>query len=269
MNKVYFDSKAYQVPGSWDELDAWQLLRISRVLFEKMSFQEKRIRIILILLKVRKSWRLSWLFTFKLSPEARHDLIPMGDFILDSLALTKDLIKEIPIRTAWNKKMILKGPAGSLLDSLVFMQFIYLEQAYSRLRSQKLDIDKNDSSDLDTLAGLLYSYEKFDADNRMTYQLIGQRIPGDIKLSALLMYEGNRSKWLKLFPYVFKPADKGSEDHHPISSDGSERWVSALRSLAGGALHMEEMAYVKADLALYDLNEKIREAEELERNSRR
>jgi len=34
--------------------------------------------------------------------------------------------------------------------------------------------------------------------------------------------------------------------------------------LAGGALKMEEMAYVKAELALYDLNEKIREAEEME-----
>jgi len=79
------DGKTYDVPSTWEECNQYQLLRLAELLFAShLSFQERRVKAILILLNVRHRFWLRLKFFFRVTSVHIADMLPLTDWVFET-----------------------------------------------------------------------------------------------------------------------------------------------------------------------------------------
>lgn len=258
------NGRAYDVPGTWNELSAAQLRTVVLVLHRPMPRVMARIWVVLSLLQVKRRLWLAWQLLWRVDADGRYDILLLTDWIWeDPVTLTKAVV---PTLRAGGH--VLGAPADGILSSLTFIEFIKLEVLYLRYRHFVYDPPKQREA-LNRLAGILYRplkkgvREKYDDDHLSRYEAIATLMHPLDQLLCVLWYEGCRRAWIPRYPEVYRAGQADDREVNGTTPDQlvAESWVQSVRQLAGGALHMEQMSYVRAELALYDLNEKIAETQ--------
>lgn len=281
MSTLYFYGRKYDnIPGTWNDLKPEQLITIAGLLHSRISPDEAVFRVIMSLLEIRKRWRLAWKL-FLLNSEERLELLAdlrlFTDFIFDDkkIDLTKQILPVITVPYTLRRSDVLYGPPDKC-RKLVFMEFIKAETYYLMFRNNFTNVPKRMEA-LNKLVSVLYRHKQqkinkatWNGDIRETYndnivtyraEKITSRIPDNVKYAILLFYIGCRQLRVSRYKFVFGKSSGGS--------GGQGGWIDAIRSMAGGARHMEEMAMVDADLALYDLDKLIEESTKQKRKSKK
>jgi hypothetical protein len=263
MNEIRVNRQTYPVPSTWNELNAAQLRTTAKVLHSGQPTQWAMAVILISLFEMKKRWWLGWTFLMRMTPEQQYDCLLFTDWVWQPITLTKAVIPVVKI----GRKKLYAAKDG-IIGSLTFIELIKCEVAYMRYRMHVADADKREKA-LDTLCGILYrpANEKglrmsYVDDELPLFEMLAQKIPRSIRLATLLWYDGCRSAWTPMYPEIYRKGNEKDFDTEGEPDDSGESWVQHLRMMAGGALHMESMSYVKAELALYDLNERIRENKE-------
>lgn len=135
---------------------------------------------------------------------------------------------------------------------------------------------------LDKLIATLYrpmkreiNWNDFDGDLRQLYNdtTIEQRVPWVAglplkkKMAIVLFYEGCRKQIVEnpAFVEVFKRENKHAmQSRANDSARSGGTWIDALSSLAGQPIHLEQMAMMDRDTALWSLNKQIEQALKME-----
>jgi len=263
MNELRINRTSYPVPSTWNELNAGQLRTIAKVLHSGQPTQWARAVILISLLQMKKRWWLAWTFLIRMNPAQRYDCLLYTDWVWEPITLTKCVIDKVKVGSRY-----LYAAKDGIITNLTFIELIKCEVAYMRYRLHIADGYKREKA-LDTLCGILYRPAN-DKGLRMSYvddelplyEMYAQQLPRSVRLAALMWYDGCRSAWTGMYPEVYRRGSEGDYDPEAAQDDSGEAWVQHLRMMAGGALHMEGMSYVQAVLALYDLNERIRENKE-------
>ncbi|REE01109.1 hypothetical protein [Marinoscillum furvescens] len=271
MSALYFKGKKFDnIPGTWNDLKPNQLITIAGLLHANIHPNEAVFKIIMCLLEIRKHWWLAWNLLLKTSHEDKIDFMAdtrlLADFILtpESYSLTRNLIPVITIPRTIRKSERLYGPPDSC-KKMVFMEFIKAETYYLAYRKNYTNVPLRMQS-LNRLIAVLYRHKQIISntstwngdvrevynDNTVIYRAekIIAQIPDNIKYAILIFYISCRAIKVERYNHVFS-GETGS---------GGGNWIDALRSMAGGALNMEKISMVDADVALYDLNKSIEES---------
>ncbi len=272
MSHLYINGRKLFVPGKWDDLTAQQLVKVAATLHADITVDEARTRVLFILLHPRRYFWLSWLLLFRMKQYDRLDFLADARlfieyiFDIENVDLTRQLLPVIKITRTFRKRIYLYGPADRC-KNLVFMEFIKAETYYLSYRKNYANVPERLAA-LDKLVAVLYRPKQSDEDQadpmwngdiRQVYNdnLVETRLPivsridTATKYAILMHYDGCRKVRINKFRYVF-PKTK--------SSGSGGNWIDALRSMAGGAMHMEKMAMVDCDTALYDLDKLIEES---------
>ena len=272
MSTIYHKGRKFDnIPGTWNDLKPNQLIRIAGLLHSSISPDEAVFRIIMCLIEIKQHWWLAWDLMIQTSFEDKIDFMAesmhLTDFIIkpEEYSLTRQLLPVITIPRVLRRDDRLYGPPDKC-NKMVFLEFIKAETYYLAYRKNFTNVPMRMQS-LDRLIAVLYRHKQTkkdlstwngDAreiynDNSVIYRAEKyiSRIPVNIKYAILIFYISCRDVKVKRYNHVFGADSSGS---------GGGNWIDALRSMAGGALHMEEMAMVDADVALYDLNKSIEES---------
>lgn len=266
--------RTYEVPSAWDQLSGEQFAQVAEILHSKLSTMETMARLLYVLTEMRKHPRLYIIFHFRLSAETQYDWLQLVEWVLRTPFTSAEQL----VPTVRHKGRTLYGPLKEC-RRFVFVEFIEADMAYLAFRNANNEAEAMDS--LDRLFAILYRDAnpimkhikngtldaKWNGDPRCRFnenildyaiELI-RKVPVRYKYAALMHYANCHDRWEKNNPAIFKKAGEGD-------GDAGGGWGTALRNLAGGSLHMEEMLRVNAAAALNDLNLKIIEAEEMERS---
>lgn len=274
MSELHFNGHKYTIPGRWNDLKPHQLVTIAGLLHSNMNVDEAKFRILMCLMEMKKRWYLSLRIMF-MSWDEKADLLAdfrlLAEFLFDDekLDLTRQLLPSIKVPAGIKKSDMLYGPPDNC-KKMVFMEFIKAETYYLKFRKNFTNLPARLEA-LDKLVAVLYRHKKkkidfssWDGDLREVYNdntvvfrasRIVSKIPENVKYAILLFYISCRNVKINRYKHVF--GNSGS---------GNGNWIDALRSMAGGAIHMQEMAMVDAEVALYDLDKIIEESQKNPRN---
>jgi hypothetical protein len=212
---------AVDVPATWNELTAKQLIQVAGLLHSK---QHDIYRLRIELLRILMGFK--WYHLLMLGGERLIDLFPFVDFIEKEITLTTNPISKIKARGG-----TLLGPVGDF-SRLTADEWTDADEAYIDYRSNGL------LADLDRFIAILYrpAYAYIDTyavgDNRTPYQ--DHQVPNRIKTLAkvdirikeavVLWYQGCRFEWESVFARVFTSKSEGPE---------SFGWQETILKLSG------------------------------------
>ncbi|MCJ8334933.1 MAG: hypothetical protein MJH10_11880 [Epibacterium sp.] len=279
MNTYIVANKRYDVPSRWNELTQTQLLWLARVWSKETSPQRRAWLTLLILLQLWKSARLTWDWYLWLNHEDRANALILGEWLHSddpSDSPQGEIHPHSPpqggnlteCKVGRVKGLRCVVPVGSedLLGHMVYRQLIACETAYVRYYHALRDKDTEAAKvELATLCGNLYTPDGQWSDKQEAdYPKAAARIPMHYQSVILWWYEGCRKEWKPLHPHVYPTPKKGDEEKEPSRDDGGAGWLYVMRQQAGGPIQMAEMAYTAADVALYDLEQRLKEQKEKE-----
>ena len=265
MNQAYINNKKYDVPGTWNELDKWQLRQIAKIVHSNKPRPMARILILLILMRTKVRPWLAFMFLFRMGAMAKYDLLPAGDWVFDECTLTKAILPKVRSRWRW-----LYAPKDGIIKDITFIEFIKCETAYLNYRKHFADMQKR-TAHLQTLCAILYRRKedgkriKYDDDNLHLYRKDAKGVGNHDMLCTLLWYDGCRNDWKQYFTEIYREAttEEMTPDDDPTADVSANGWISSLHMMAGGALYMEQLSYTRAFTALYSLNQKLKENREM------
>lgn len=274
MNTFFIHTRAYLVAGRWNELSLKQIQSAIHIMRSGADIGTQMVRLLFVLAKPVMDLKTIFRLRFRVSSEGIYDMLRLCSFFYEDLDLTLCKLPMVRSRTGLLTYRKLYAPKHNILPSLTFIEFIQCEVAFHDYLYGE-DAEAKDRA-LDLLTGILYRVDRdhFDSDDLEYYSMMGSGVNVINKLTISVWYEGCRNDWTKKFPEVFpgqkKSGQKLSKDEaaKPVQSPGSV-WMNALRTLSGGAIHIDEMARTKAQTALYELNLKIIEDREREEELQR
>lgn len=270
MNQIIIRGEVIQVPGKWHELSHSQFVHIAYILHEVTNINYARLLLIITIVQPRRYLWLCWHLLFRVNQKERENLISEWLLLIEFLFDKAPEIKINPIKKVrvWHKCRLstLYGPPD-IGNKMTFMELIKADTYYLLYRQSYANLPKRIEA-LNKLVAVLYRekqkiYEptKWNGDFRHAYNdaIVDYYVPMVAKMplakkyAIVMWYDSIRRKRAARFPSVF-PEGEGS------GSGKGGNWIDALRQMAGGALNMEQMAGVDADVALYDLNKTLEES---------
>lgn len=267
------------------------VLRTSPLKRGEHRLMEQVIQAFLILINMRKQsiW-VKWAWTFRVSEEFKYDCLRGVEWVFqtdyDCTVNKLPVLNTCPsvLRTSPLNGRGLYGPLNEC-RLLVFLEFIEADMAYLAFRKNFDDVAAREES-LDRLVAILYrgrnprtplnpqkggdigvnTFENWNGDPRCEYnsnvldyhqEYVKTHVSRGEKYAVLMFYHACHMRWERMFTNIFKKASAESD-----GSTGGD-WAGALKSLAGGSINVDKMSKVNAALALSDLDDRIREAEEV------
>lgn len=277
MNSVTINGRRYNVPASWEELRQGQAQSILKYAIRDFKPEQLLYAVLLIVLDVRSSLHLKWLFFTKMNKEILGQLAPLTDFVFKGLNLCMNYY---PVIKCGGKKMY--GPSSYLLNAS-FIEFIEADNAFVNAITTKKD------EYFDTLIGILYRekknfierfFEKFDlfgreftTDNRKKFNsdslpsrvLAVKQLDEDIKKAIIDYFNDSRLFIInhKNHEHLFVQAENKSDK----SSGG---WYRVLDSTAGKAYgDFNSTAHTNVYTVFNHLNNLMEQQKEAERKAKR
>lgn len=282
MHTLYIGNRKIDFPSCWEEVSGEQLVQLAAILHGQMTKQEAMARLLMVLMNMRQQpiiTRILWVFA--VGSDAKYDCLRGVQWVLtEENLVTKNRMPVISLPPArwWGKSLKLYGPLDEC-KKLVFLEFIEADMAYLDFRRSFEDEGKRNQA-LNRLVAVLYRTKnadmprrkyagtKWNGDPRAPYnsdildyvQAEMDRLPMGVKYAVLMFYHACHMRWEGMFQHIFKKADAQS-----VEGGGSSggNWAGALKSLAGGSLNVEQMSKANALFALMDLDDRIRESEEM------
>ncbi len=265
MNSVTFTDlkKTIKVSGEFNELTRRQVISIAGILHMPLDEIRKKILILKTLLKADwNPWR-HWIYYYKLSAESQAMCLPLTEFALKEITLTKNLLPSLTPPFSFTK---LYGPED-MLKNIVFIEFIKCERAYTRFtRTGKIQF-------LNELVSIIYRPKKkdynpespnYDGDIRERYNDYNvslrakavARISIRKRLAVLLFYYGCRKNIIDspLYKEIFTKQDAKKVDQ----MKDNYTWETVLNTIAENPMHIEEVSYIRLSTVLFSLNQKIK-----------
>jgi hypothetical protein len=234
----------WECPGTWNELDTWQLRRIAAMEGKHLHHLQYDLKAFLILFKVRKSiWR-SFLMQICFSPDYRL----FADFLSD-----KDQYLTV------NPILKFRGlEAVAHWKDMDYMQWTMAEYWFAEYGRTKA------TADLNKLVATLFSINGNYSDEQHNdlHQRVG-RWPMDVRMAMLIFYAGSQQDMKKKYPKVFKKRGGGSGGHY-----GKALSNLMLSMAKNDVSKMEEVGKVKAPIIMQQLEKNIEDAERTERSSK-
>jgi len=199
MQLIKINKKFYQVPQSWNEVTARQLVKLMDVIDQDLPKEEATIIIFKILTGA------TWLNLWRSGAETLEDKLHITDFIFSGAGLTKNVLPSF---------RGMYGPRDNF-DNLVAAEFLAAESFYLATLQDSLQADVN----INFLVGILYrpakaGYNKTKNqdgdirepfnDNLISYN--SKRIsgwPAAIKKAVVFWYAGCRDQLIAEFPDIF------------------------------------------------------------------
>ncbi len=269
----------YPVPSCMNELTKTQLVLLALVWHTVKDLQRLQWLSLMILLQLWKRPRLTWNWYLWLNQEDRANNLILLEFLFynkEERQKKGDYLTQCKIGSLKGLKCAVPVGSKDMLGYLVYRQFIACEIAFVRYHNA-LKEKKSDEAEkeLAVLCGSLYTHngEWYHHDEER-YARDGAKIPKRYQWAISWWYEGCRSDWMPMFPYVYpkhtlrQAQDDGSEDNTlneaAAFDDGGKAWAHVLKKQAGPAFKVMDMAYTAADIALSDLDDKLLEAKERE-----
>ncbi len=276
MNSLFLNDKLYLVPGSYDELSSYQVKRALQLLNVETSVHDLHSQLLSVLLNLKWNFKTRKLLR-RVDVDGQIDIRLLNGFFFQVPKITENKIEKLVIsRGLLKRKVVLFGPIGNLLSRMTFLEWIKVETYY------RFYLENVESEDrikfIDKILAIFYrpmpkvlDMEKFTGDYRMEYidDQVDIRLPLMKKVSyqekyAFLYYlETHREEWQQIFDKVY---GSSPSDERQSNADGG--LLNSLRTLAGGALNMEEMGRKSAEIALFDLNKRIEEYHKLKQKNK-
>lgn len=240
MHTITFGDITVQVPGTWNELNKRQLLSMARLLSDKSSVEELKVKMLLSFTGIKVMQQPSdffnnteyfWLFDtekkrkFPVSAfDLAHVSTPFVNFFkfddkqeayLVHPTLTKNLLPAIEC-CGW----LFYGPADGL-SNLTFDEFINAETYYEAFFDGEPDaLNKLIAVLYRQFNGYLPGNVNYRGDSRIAFNDFNidtdaktiAHMPDHVKRAILWYYEGCKLHLGELFPYIFrKPSTSGKK----------------------------------------------------------
>ena len=255
------------VPATWNELSAEQLIRVAGLLFSEIKdIYRFRIELLRILMGFK------WHHLLIIGGERLIDLFPFVKFIEDENTLTRNKIDQLKL-----KGVRFFGPIGDF-SRLRGEEWTEADEAYIEF-SQSQDPDA-----LDRFMAILFREKAkgqspknpgWKGDHRVPFSDAHiqtripymQRVPMSVKLAVLLWWKGCRREWEEVFERVFQAKGEGPE---------SFGWQETLLKLSGsefGDLERTNNTYMyklmlKMEITLKDEEYRKEQEDAMKRKSR-
>jgi hypothetical protein len=266
MNTVTFTDlkKTIKIPGDFNELSRMQVISIAGTLHLPVDEFKKKMLILQSLLKADWNVFRHWIYYYKLTPESKAMCLPLTEFALKPITLTKNLLPVLGVPFSFKK---LYGPEDHL-KNIVFIEFIKAERNYTRFtRTGEIKY-------LNELVAILYRPKKknynpespdHDGDIREKYNDYNvvsrvdlvSRISLRKRLAILLYYYGCRKFIIDspLYKEIFVKEDKKKVEE----MRDNYTWETVLNSISENPRHIEEVSYIRLSNVLFSLNLKIKD----------
>lgn len=263
----------YPVPSCMNELTKTQQVLLAMVWHTTKDLQRLQWLSLMILLQLWKRPRLTWNWYLWLNQEDRANNLVLLEFLLynkEERKKKQDYLTQCKIGQVKGLKCAVPEGSNDMLGHLVYRQFIACEVAFVRYHHALKENNPEDAEkELAILCGNVYTYNgQWYHHDEERYERDGAKIPKRYQWAISWWYEGCRNDWMPMFPNVYPThrQAQGDELKGKIGEfdDGGNSWAHVLKKQAGNAIYVKEMAYTAADIALSDLNDKLREAEERE-----
>ncbi|GEM_PF-4143504 len=284
MNEIWFyedDSSRKPIhkymPGAWGELSKLQLRQVLEVRARSGTIDGKVLLFIAILLNLSRRWRLARYLKKRLGPAGLTDTALFTEFLFTTPEIPNNRFPILKIPSLWSPTKWLYGPPLSkLLNYMIFLEWIKTETYYRQYLAARSEGDKRKA--LNKLVAALYRPKvtkpdpvTHNGDPREPYN--DHRVESTsrqiakvsigIRLAIFYHFQTHRERWAKQFNHVYGGTDdRSTQDQQPQQPSDIDLF-RAMKNMAGGALHMEQMAMVPASVALLDLDDKIEENQKL------
>lgn len=273
MNTVTFDKrKPLTLAGSWQELSYEQGCDLLKMLSKNLKPDECKRIALLILLNVKKSFYLQWIFFWRMSSLEIESMYPLTNFVFKDRTLTKNYLPVVK-----SEGLKLYGPADNLMDCS-FIEFIKADKHYLNYLATK------NEAYLDKLIATIYRPKKnlinrlfesleifgheFTSDRRAKYNddTFSKRLPvvkelsADIKMAILYFYNSSREFMIKHpnHNFIFVKSESGEK------SD-SNALFKVLDDISGKLFgDFNKTAQTNVYSVFFHINNQIRRNNELE-----
>ncbi|WP_281991401.1 hypothetical protein [Aquimarina aggregata] len=198
----------YTIATSWNELNTWQLSKVSKLIFTKVSSDVLKYRLVYILFMIRPGLIHTLKVFYLLISVPLSELYVYAKFMVE----TSDLTHFPKTLTYRGKKLY--GPEARL-SNITIDQFSFADVFYYRWCKTR------DDSDLNRLISVLYfpKGKGFSREEKnLRHSSIVKKMPMGIKLTVLMAYMGSRSVLAASFKNVF-PKKKGDSKAEYSSFD--------------------------------------------------
>lgn len=283
MHTIYFNKKKHPIPEKWEDLSAKQFTQVAGVIFSRLNPTAAKMQMLLILLNARRNWLLRirlWRLRDEKHKASWYDalldrlfgvlyledvafLLHYTKFLFQPLQLTKQLLPFFEF-----KGVKYYGP-GDKLEHLAFWEWVKADTYYGNY------FDTRKVRWIDELVAVLYrpARDEFNpldpegsGDIREVYadHVKDKRVevvakwPLEVKLAILLFFQGSREQIIRRRKKIFKPG-KGGES----KVNAQSVWLQVLRKMSKGPLEFDAVAKLPYDTVLFELEQRIDEAEEL------
>lgn len=282
--------------GAWNELTPRQVRMMVRVLYSRMPVPRALVWLTAALLELWKQPKLAYLIVWRMDEETRYDLTRIAEWVFEKKNdLVKNPVKRVTV-WRWAQLLSLRRPWVTMygpkdeLSVQCFLEFIKCETYFLKWAGLQGEVAANAEAEatLDKMMAVLYRpgakvdplYDTGDRRDRYNDNVLDSRallmrqVPLHYKIAVMRYYEGVREtvicpKFRNVFPVAPEVENSEKPLPKPQRAASGANWLNQLRGLAGGALNMEKMANeVDRDVALFDLDLKIAEWKEMERNSK-
>ncbi|MDJ1472833.1 hypothetical protein [Xanthocytophaga flava] len=259
-----------QVPQSWSELSAKQLLSIIQLLHMPLPLVVIKYRIVSVLIRLSTKKMHSW-FTHVQAAQ----LFYLTDFILkdNQNVLTRQLLPVVkvpffsidlePFKIRFGKRVKLFGPSDGL-KNIIYDELIFADGLFQQyFQSKKIE-------DLNKFVSVLYRPGR--TDNKETGDLreefnkhtiekraeIVARLPIAYKLAIFFFYQGCRKTFIARYPDLF---EGGESEAKPVNT-----WLEMARHIPNDKFGtIEHIMTLNAPFVLMHLNGTIKDAKEAEK----
>lgn len=212
------------VPATWNELNAEQLIRVAGLLFSGVS---DPYRLKIELLRILMGFK--WHHLFIIGSERLIDLFPFVEFIENEIKLTQNKIDQLKISGTRYF-----GPIGDF-STLIGEEWTEADECYmDYFQTQEIESLNRFMAILfrERVKGMHPKHPEWKNDHRVKFNdaqvksiiPIMDKVPLPVKLSVLLWWKGCRQEWEEVFERVFKVKGEGPE---------SFGWQETILKLSG------------------------------------
>ncbi len=232
--RIHFFSLYIHVffPKSWDQLSAWQILNILKLLSLPLPADKRNILLLFVLASQNpfQKWVIKHLFWLFANAETLYQMLPLTDFLFETPC------QILPSQLPKVKQLYCKD-----FKKMTFAEFIESESL-----TQKQD--KN------ALLRLFFNDSKNILKKNKDHAIL--------VLAIEIAYNTFKKQLKKIFPKIFPEIDE-QEALMKLKHAQKPKWHEILWQLSGGALHMDE--YLKLPLlrVLFEIEQKMKEAERI------